>query len=189
MLKFIVGGLLVGFGFILGLITLTGSPTFTGPPVWATGGIPALNFFVWILIALIMFFSGIYLMRRKSRIWVLTIPAIAIIVIVIASLMPFTGGEKIANAEWIGTGIKYGQLTVELVPTDNAKPSVGYIVELWEKDRIRTTALVRWSQPEINAHTSKWISFPLTKEEFNVYRYSTEDLSNVFSVKVRKYKP
>ena len=126
---------------------------------------------------------------KNARRWVLTIAVIMAVITGIALFLLVTVEGKIAEVKWIGTGLNYGKVTVELVPTDNAKADVGYAVELWEEGRVRSTALVRWSQPELNVHTSKWVNFPLTTEEFYAYRCSTEDLRNIFSVKLRKSRP
>lgn len=93
---------------------------------------------------------------------------------------------NVAEVKWIATGYIYKHVTVELVPTNKAQANLVYTVELWEKGSLRTnTGRVSWSQPELNVHTPKFVSFPLTTEEFNAYRYAPgNDLSHIFSAKV-----
>jgi hypothetical protein len=124
-------------------------------------------------------------MGMKMKKTLLTLVIITSVVTVVSTGCALTG--NVAKVEWIGTGPVYGHLTVELVPTDNAEANVIYIVELWEKGKLRDdTEYVSWSQPELNVHTVKSVNFPLTWEEFNAYEYSTEDLGHIFSVKVHR---
>ncbi|GAG56779.1 unnamed protein product [marine sediment metagenome] len=73
----------------------------------------------------------------------------------LAGCSVITDAQEVTETKWIGTGISYGKLTVELVPTDNAEADVNYAVELWEKGKLRAKSHVIWSQPELNVHTSK----------------------------------
>jgi len=121
----------------------------------------------------------------KMKKTLLTLVIITGVVIVVSTGCALTG--NVAKVEWIGTGPVYGHLTVKLVPTDNAEAHIRYTVELWEKGKLRDdTGYVSWSQPELNVHTARYVNFPLTREEYSAYRYSTEDLGNIFSVKVHR---
>ena len=58
MIKFIFGGFLSLAGFLLAILS------FMGLPIAAMGGVTWAAV-VWIVVGLIMFFAGVYLMRRR----------------------------------------------------------------------------------------------------------------------------
>ncbi len=73
-------------------------------------------------------------------------------------------------------------LLVELHPTNHTVANKVYVVDLYEKENFRARTQVSWNQPEINVSSMKLVSFPLTWEEEEAYRF--KDVSHIFSVKV-----
>lgn len=59
-----------------------------------------------------------------------------------------------------------------------------YVVDLYEKGKLRATAKVSWNQPEINVAKMKPVRFQATREESEAY--AMEDVSNIFSAKVHE---
>ena len=74
---------------------------------------------------------------------------------------------------------------MELKPTSSAIANRVYIVELYEKGKLRATSTISWNQPEINVGTVKPAVFPTTRQESEAYGLEG-DLSKIFSVKVHE---
>jgi len=75
-------------------------------------------------------------------------------------------------------------LYIELKPTKNAVAQRAYAVDLYEKGSLRGSTTVQWNQPEINVLKEKFVTFPISKQEWDAYHW--EDISHIFSVKVHE---
>ena len=89
-----------------------------------------------------------------------------------------------ASPIWIGGG----KLYVELIPNESAEANEVYIVELYEKSKLRSVSKVSWSQPEINVATMRPVIFPITRAEAETYSDFNlqKDLMDIFSVKIHE---
>ena len=115
------------------------------------------------------------------------------VILVLASAMISTAclsDTSVAKTTGIGTSIFGGSdLVASLSPTEHAKADTRYVVDLYEKGKLRTTSHVSWSQPELNVKRTKSVTFPLTGKEYDAYHWTPlggGDLSHIFSVKVHK---
>ena len=95
----------------------------------------------------------------------------------------------IAEVGSIGLSIQFLQehpyyLSVELKPTISALADTPYIVELYEKGRLRDSTTVCWNQPELNVLKTKEVYFPITKAEYDAY--FGEYISHIFSIEVHE---
>ena len=97
-----------------------------------------------------------------------------------------TSTSKIAtlNDMWAtAMSFRYSySLIVDLSPTTAAKPDTTYVVELYEKNKLKGSTTVKWSQPEINVSKSTLVEFPISENEWSAYHW--EDVSDIFTVKV-----
>lgn len=77
-------------------------------------------------------------------------------------------------------------LEVAISPNSQVIAEENYLVELYEKDILRTTGWVSWTQPELNVDTVKELYFPLSQEEGKAYcpGLVVPELSHIFSIKV-----
>ncbi len=93
--------------------------------------------------------------------------------------------ERIYAVYWfIGDCYK---LVVEIKPKSSAVAGKDYLVELYEKGKLRATGRISWNQPELNVLTVKEIYFPLTREEGEAYApspFTAPPLDDIFSAKV-----
>lgn len=97
-----------------------------------------------------------------------------------------TSGVATVERMWVSNwvwGYNYA-LCIDLKPTDSAVASKEYVVELYEKDHLRATTTVSWSQPQLNVSDTKTVYFSITREEFSAY--SMRDVSHIFSVKIHE---
>ena len=79
------------------------------------------------------------------------------------------------------------KLVVEMKPKSSAVAGKDYLVELYEKGKLRATGRVSWNQPELNVQTVKEIYFPLTRDEGEAYApspFTAPPLDDIFSAKV-----
>lgn len=76
------------------------------------------------------------------------------------------------------------RLCVELKPTQNAKADYLYKVDLYEKGILRNTSTITWNQPEINVQYKKIVTFPVTSQEAEAYRW--HKLDDIFSADVHE---
>lgn len=79
------------------------------------------------------------------------------------------------------------KLVVEIKPKSSAVANKDYLVELYEKGKLRATGRISWNQPELNVQTVKEIYFPLTREEGEAYApspFTAPPLDDIFSAKV-----
>jgi hypothetical protein len=94
------------------------------------------------------------------------------------------------NRIFVGTGL-FGEspwvICVDLKPTQSVIAGVNYVVDLYEKDKLRDTRIINWNQPEINVQKNKLVNFVATRAEYDAYL--TKDISNIFSVKVHEPIP
>jgi hypothetical protein len=78
-------------------------------------------------------------------------------------------------------------LGVTLKPI-NAKANISYVVELYEKGKLRTTQTVTWNQPQINVGSEQTLFFGLTSDEYDAYSLaSLKDINwwkLIFSIKI-----
>ena len=92
---------------------------------------------------------------------------------------------KIATVLRIQTSMVHlDSLYVELQPTSSALADKTYVVDLYENDRLRASAQVRWNQPELNVFKKKMVFFPLTTAEYRAYHL--EDISHIFTAVVHE---
>jgi len=73
--------------------------------------------------------------------------------------------------------------TVELEPTSLAVANKIYIVEIYEKGRLRARTTISWNQPELNVFTHKYAYFRLTNEEWDAY--SWKDVKHLFTLEFK----
>jgi hypothetical protein len=73
---------------------------------------------------------------------------------------------------------------VDLKPTQSAIAGKVYVVDLYEKGKLRATTHISWNQPEINVQKNRTAAFRASQEEYNAY--FMEDVSRIFSVKVHE---
>ncbi len=98
-----------------------------------------------------------------------------------------TNVAKVTNI-WVGFLGRYS-LNIELKPNKKARANIIYIVELYEKGKLRGFAKVRWTQPEINVSSTRLVQFPATRNEWNAYSsfsVTLKDMTNIFSVKTHE---
>ena len=93
--------------------------------------------------------------------------------------------ERIYAVYWfIGDCYK---LVVEIKPKSSAVAGKDYLVELYEKGKLRATGRISWNQPELNVQIVKEIYFPLTREEGEAYApspFTSPPLDDIFTAKV-----
>jgi len=90
--------------------------------------------------------------------------------------------KQVAKVGTIAVNIAYLDLQINLTPTSATQAGTEYVVELYEKGKLRDTSTVTWSTVELNVMEEKYVHFPLTHEEVDAYAW--QDLSDVFSLKV-----
>jgi hypothetical protein len=98
------------------------------------------------------------------------------------------------------------QLVVKLKPNSSTRSNYGYVVDLYEKGKLRDTSSVFWDTPDLNMKNAEYVYFDLSYDEFQAYsviaRVATrdefikfgygfvfKDLQSTFSVKVAEYSP
>ncbi len=82
------------------------------------------------------------------------------------------------------TGYPY-VISVDLKPANSAVANKDYVVQLYEKGKLREATQIRWNQPEINVRANKPVDFRATETEYHAY-YG-RDISHIFSVKVFEF--
>jgi len=93
--------------------------------------------------------------------------------------------KTVATVQNIWAGIAPSPfIMVELKPTSAAIANKTYIVDLYEKGRLRASKAVTFNQPQINVRDMVPVSFPATKAEGDAYMW--QDISHIFSVKVHE---
>ena len=75
-------------------------------------------------------------------------------------------------------------INVSLIPSSSALANTKYEVDLYEKGALRGTTTISWNQPEINVHSARRVSFPLSIAEFAAYH--DKDISAIFTVMVHE---
>jgi hypothetical protein len=115
------------------------------------------------------------------------------VIVFLASAMTSTAclsDTSVAKTTGIGKALfRSSTLAVGLAPTEHAKADARYVVDLYEKGKLRATSHVSWNQSELNVRTTKSVTFPLSAQEDAAYPWpplAGSDLSHVFSVKVHK---
>ena len=72
----------------------------------------------------------------------------------------------------------------------NAKANISYMLELYEKGRLRTSQAMTWNQPQINVGSEQTLFFALTPDEYDAYSLaSLKDINwwkPIFSIQVRQ---
>ncbi len=94
-----------------------------------------------------------------------------------------TGNVATVERIWAGT-VPSPFIMVELKPTSSAVAGKKYIVDLYEKGKLRASKTVTFNQPQINVSDMVPVSFPATKAEGDAYMW--QDISHIFSVKVHE---
>ncbi len=90
---------------------------------------------------------------------------------------------SVTNVSWT----HWNALEVSLKPTSDIQANKQYIVDLYEKGKLRNSTHVAWNQPELNIKQPVTVEFPISEDEFNAYFNSTSsELSHIFSVKVHE---
>ena len=92
---------------------------------------------------------------------------------------------SIAKVTAMHTAAVGDEMEVFLTPTESASPNKLYIVEVFEKGKLRYQTTVYWTQPEINILKSKIVYFPLNSSEHDTYWYA-DDVSHIFSIQVHE---
>jgi hypothetical protein len=93
--------------------------------------------------------------------------------------------KTIATVQNIWAGIAPSPfIMVELRPTSAAIANKTYIVDLYEKGKLRASKAVTFNQPQINVGDMVPVSFPATKAEGDAYW--NHDINHIFSVKVHE---
>lgn len=77
-------------------------------------------------------------------------------------------------------------LVIYLKPTNVAKASIPYGVDLYESGRYRASVVVSWTDNELSVFTTKKLVFPIPLDEVGVYIDAGKKLEDVFSVKVHE---
>ena len=75
-------------------------------------------------------------------------------------------------------------INVSLIPSSSALANTKYEVDLYEKGALRGTTTISWNQPEINVHSARRVSFPLSEAEFAAYH--GKNISAIFTVTVHE---
>ncbi len=82
-----------------------------------------------------------------------------------------------------------GPLGVTLIPI-NAKANVKYIIDLYEKGKLRQRTNIIWNQPQINVRAGQTLYFRLTPDEYNAYLPASMSDTNwwkpIFSIKTHE---
>ncbi len=117
--------------------------------------------------------------------------SLAIVLILLLLLALVIGGigcisctSGLAKVEDIYASRPNLDLGVALSPTGPTEAEKQYVVDLYEKDELRASAIISWSVAELDDNKTKTVHFPLTSEEF--WRYCQKDVRHIFSVKVHE---
>ena len=107
------------------------------------------------------------------------------------SCLSSSDSDEIAVLDGIGVsplpelGVEVYRLYVDLTPTSVAQANHTYVVDLYEKGRLRASISVSWTQPQINVREVAEVYFPLSEEEGRVYSAAAQyDFATLFSIKV-----
>ena len=73
-------------------------------------------------------------------------------------------------------------LTVNIRPWSSAVADKGYLVNLYEKGKLRDTSIVSWNQQQLDISEAAVLEFPITSAEYEAYL--TQDLSQIFTVRL-----
>ena len=115
--------------------------------------------------------------------------SIAVILVLGSAMISTACLSDTSVAKTTGIGKALTDLSVGLAPTEQTKADTRYVVDLYEKGKLRATSHVIWNQSELNVKTRKSVHFPLSAQEEAAYPFSIQpggDLSHIFSVKVHK---
>jgi hypothetical protein len=79
------------------------------------------------------------------------------------------------------------RLVICVMPSSSAQASHAYVVNLYEKGKLRDSNTISWSQPQIDGREYGTVCFCLSDEELGAYESTpTDELREVFSVKVQR---
>jgi len=79
------------------------------------------------------------------------------------------------------------RLVICVMPSSSAQASHAYVVNLYEKGKLRDSNTISWSQRQIDRREYGTVCFRLSEEELGAYESTpTDELREVFSVKVQR---
>lgn len=90
--------------------------------------------------------------------------------------------KNIATVESISWG--ESNIFVYLKPTEDAKASTSYTVDLFESGRFRASQVVSWTDNELKIFANKKVVFPVPFEEVGPYIDAHKNMEDIFTVKV-----
>ena len=76
-------------------------------------------------------------------------------------------------------------LLVTVKPTRSVRTGYPYVVDLYERGRLRASGTVVWNQVQANVQEAQPVYFPVSSQEVDAYTMVTEkQLRKTFSIKV-----
>jgi hypothetical protein len=79
------------------------------------------------------------------------------------------------------------RLVVCVMPLSSAKASHPYVVNLYEKGKLRDSSTISWSESQIEMREYATVCFHLSDAEVDAYEFAPSDeLGEVFSIRVQR---
>jgi hypothetical protein len=79
------------------------------------------------------------------------------------------------------------RLVVCVIPSSLAQANRAYVVNLYEKGKLRDSNNISWSQPQIDMQEYGTVCFQLSEQEVDAYESAPADeLREVFSIRVQQ---